>query len=134
MQPYHVSLRLDTIFTCCTEMSSFFSFQRDSFKRLHFSDSIFIVFRAHSSIAIDGNGTNHHSTNLLPTQISIEYKGQHQHEEQSKRRKCRGNRKLQRVRRRYRAKVLKDRVTSPLIHNLNTEIMDTTNSGPSREV
>jgi hypothetical protein len=83
---------------------------------------------------MDRNGTSHHSANLLPTQISIDYKGQHQHEEQRKRRKCHGDRKLQRVRRRYRAQVLKDRVTSQLLHNLNTEIMDTTNSGPSREV
>ena len=84
---------------------------------------------------MDENGVDHCSTNILSAQISIEYEQlQQQRGERGKRRECHGNRKLQRVRRRCRAQALKDHVTSPSLHNFNTERMDTTICGPLTDV
>lgn len=83
---------------------------------------------------MDESVVDYCSNNRLSAQTSSKYERQHEYGERSKRRKCHGNRQLQRLRRRCRAQAFKDHVASPSRLNFNAERMDTTTSGPSTEV
>ena len=133
VQQYHLCFRLSQLFTRGSEISSLLTDQRDLSNRLNFPESIAITL-SHSCTTMDENGADHCPNDRLSAQISTTCEQQQQSMERSKRRKCHGNRKPQRVRRRCHAQALKDHVVTPLRHHFNTERMDTTTSGPSTEV